>query len=987
MESDSSRGNYAPVIHPQSKSKWLSAGQSIVKLVPVIAFVLVGTSLALIQHLFYLHLNEKRIDSSATELPSFLMSQNNVNFVGTAIAHGARIMFGMAIGSAFTQVFWETLRSKSYTIAQIDALVSCGQSPFHFSAFRAARASLALYAISVTASATALVVVLTPGSLTISTDFKRERPCSVPTVPLGSNNSNETYSETTKSALISILSSDTYLHPFQNELSSTCGDGFTSCSYNVSFVGPASDCVDVTDQTNFTTFLAPIVGGEFLLTANLTNIWNASWIDDGSAGITILSWDMARNLLQATDCRSYNATYGVTINLADNVPGTIEVWNVDRDFLPLQLTDLSFTSDYAQLGFLLLSGSCVVTPNDTVFCNGPSLGSLLATTPSGNFTFSDSVSHIITSFIQNTSISLLSGNVYYGFSNTTATNLQYVDSICSSTVNVFVYSPTRLLSVYGVTLGVTIILIIRGCHLILRNGLERILLLSDLLKLALNSEMLRIDLQTKAYRRSKIQVSRTEGAQQNFIVVRSETVSDDSKLEGPLKSPEPQSKDLNAIPPARKKLALITTTHWKMALFIFGMACSMVLNHLYNSFLDMKGTNSTLRLSDRSGWLANQTIVSGINTALAYSGQTFLALAIATSCNQILWHSLRRRRHSIFGIDSIMNLQANIFSSSILSALRASVSVPLLIFLAASAPFVLIFAPGSIKINPDFKVDQNCTVLAPRNLSTLVTDPTINREIEGVTATNPLENVLASGTYFQPINGCGSGPSASSASQCTYDLQFMGPGLDCEEGLTSNNYSSFVFNPENQMTFLYMANIAAQNADDLSMQLSVQTWDTTRSLYQAASCTGVIRSYSVTISKATINVTNTSVASIIYANMSQLGTFTETYVHDMMTTLSLSQSFIYGNVTIVPTLPFTGGIGTLQLDGNVTWSDNLARTLEDFSQNATLSILSGRVWSYSSDVPDLLENVTTKCTYTDPLCYLGVFRHPQERRRGVDELL
>lgn len=94
-----------------------------------------------------------------------------------------------------------------------------------------------------------------------------------------------------------------------------------------------------------------------------------------------------------------------------------------------------------------------------------------------------------TSFMQNVSISLLSGNVFYNRSNDTAANLQDVDTTCVSLVTLYVYSPTRLLSTYGVALGLTAVVVAYGCWLILSNGREEKLVFSDVVGIALNEEL------------------------------------------------------------------------------------------------------------------------------------------------------------------------------------------------------------------------------------------------------------------------------------------------------------------------------------------------------------------------------------------------------------------------------------------------------------------------------------------------------------------
>ncbi|KLO16636.1 hypothetical protein SCHPADRAFT_201548 [Schizopora paradoxa] len=323
-----SRGDYTPVNALQPRLKHgPSVGRRLVQLVPMVAFLLGGATLMVSHHIFYSHLNGKRIDVGATELPSFLMSQRNVTFIGTAIAHGARILLAMAISATFIQVFWKTLRSRSHTIEQIDALVNCGQSPFYPSAFRAATTSIVLYAIAIAVSATSLVVVFSPGSLTITTNFQRDKSCVVPNVPcqvmtpsftIPANDTNDE-SFLLSSIIESMLASNTYLSPFQNDFSSVCGDGVPSCSYNISFAGFAFNCVDVTDGTDFSSITNP----------SRPVVWSAKPFGN-LTGIAIQTWDLGNNALQATNCSSYNATYDVTVNLDEASEPVVLV----RDVIP-----------------------------------------------------------------------------------------------------------------------------------------------------------------------------------------------------------------------------------------------------------------------------------------------------------------------------------------------------------------------------------------------------------------------------------------------------------------------------------------------------------------------------------------------------------------------------------------------------------------------------------------------------------------------------
>ncbi len=87
-------------------------------------------------------------------------------------------------------------------------------------------------------------------SLTASPASQRLDPCVVPTVPSLAD-LNYSSSLQLRFSTYGILASNTYLPPFR---AVTCEAGPSRCVYNVSFVGPAFDCVDVSSQTNFTAF-------------------------------------------------------------------------------------------------------------------------------------------------------------------------------------------------------------------------------------------------------------------------------------------------------------------------------------------------------------------------------------------------------------------------------------------------------------------------------------------------------------------------------------------------------------------------------------------------------------------------------------------------------------------------------------------------------------------------------------------------------------
>lgn len=104
----STKGKYAPVTENQSGLQRRSSKNcSLVQLRLMISLLVVGASLMLFHHVFYSHLNQKSINDAAAELPKFLRNQNIVNFVGTLIAHGVRIVLSIAIAVTFAQLFWK----------------------------------------------------------------------------------------------------------------------------------------------------------------------------------------------------------------------------------------------------------------------------------------------------------------------------------------------------------------------------------------------------------------------------------------------------------------------------------------------------------------------------------------------------------------------------------------------------------------------------------------------------------------------------------------------------------------------------------------------------------------------------------------------------------------------------------------------------------------------------------------------------------------
>lgn len=277
--------------------------------------------------------------------------------------------------------------------------------------------------------------------------------------------------------------------PGQRNISASIANHTTAvkCSYSVSFVGPDLDCIDISEQTDFSSLLnTPLTSNP----AAPFLIWNGTLVDNSY--VQVLSRDLVNGVVQANNCTPRFSTYEVNVTLEGN-SASARLWSVTRIVEPLAT---NFFAAYSTLAMAQLQGLVWAGPNGVVDAFIPQ-GTLqssgfFVTTSSGNHTWSDNITHVLTSYMHNLSISLLSGDVYYGFSNETATNLISVESTCFSTWNVYIYSSARLLLTYGLAIASSLIVIALGASLILRNGEEGKFMVSHIVELCLNETLLLI---------------------------------------------------------------------------------------------------------------------------------------------------------------------------------------------------------------------------------------------------------------------------------------------------------------------------------------------------------------------------------------------------------------------------------------------------------------------------------------------------------------
>ncbi len=327
-----------------------------------------------------------------------------------------------------------------------------------------------------------------------------------------------------------------------------------------------------------------------------------------------------------------------------------------------------------------------------------------------------------------------------------------------------------------------------------------------------------------------------------------------------------------------------------------------------------------------------------------------------------------------------MKTQVNPFTPSSFRAAQASFGVLFLALVATAMSAVSIFAPGSIKVSFNRDFSTECSVKNAGNLTSLTTDNSSDYS-------TPMGTVLSTGNFIPPLNPCESGDGI----QCRYDLDFVGPGYDCKDVTASSDFAAFAnwTSEFGNMTNVFNASLLPQ-ASDLTIQLSVQTWDMERSLYQAVNCTGVSRSYSVTITHNTSSTIDVRDSRLISPVLSQPGvdltqspgngniSFSLDYIVGGMTMLlgaigtdvqgkpsTLGAENILSPFMIGSPLTYIGGLGSFLVDGNYTWRENMTVALEEYAQNLTLSLLSGQILPFNNaHEPTLLEDTTTACTYT-----------------------
>ncbi|KLO14351.1 hypothetical protein SCHPADRAFT_319946 [Schizopora paradoxa] len=491
----------------------------------MVVLLVAGAAMMVVHDRFYTFLDGRPVADSTQSpfvsiLHASLSDQSIANAIGNLIANVSRALFGGAIGVAFVQVFWSHIRRKGLKIGQMDTAMICKEHPFDPTTWRAVVDTFWLALMAFLAALMAIVTIVTPGSLSVAS-IPVNNSCTVPvanlsdaslsgyTTLVGNNLEIQGFAYRNPNARASrfvtqVLMAGSYIPP-----PSPCG----FCEYNVSFVAPAMNCTNITDQatTEFPVAL-PIPDAASVQGENGTIIvWNTDYGLRGGNGLGLEIFTRTLKPIgaltnssklqvgdnqEAVQCLIYSATYNVFVQ--HNLSSTITVLDVEMgELIVLVETHTPQETEpmaLADATFLMLNGTVTYDVESFMFTSD---SNVVANSPLGGFDSdiawdwqaggSTDMMFALPSLMQNISLSLLSG----ADGDAVFTGLGNVDTVCSFTGLHYVYDRNRLLITYGVALLVTSCCVAFGFRAYLQSGIDESFGFSRLLGSILNEDLYR----------------------------------------------------------------------------------------------------------------------------------------------------------------------------------------------------------------------------------------------------------------------------------------------------------------------------------------------------------------------------------------------------------------------------------------------------------------------------------------------------------------
>ncbi|KAF5584024.1 uncharacterized protein FSUBG_12938 [Fusarium subglutinans] len=230
------------------------------KLTPVLmtGSLFLGLVLAIGHHLYY-HYLDGRIVKTQNQQEWFLR-------VGTGIAFLARALLSAAVGFAYTQILWRTLRSKSVTIEGVNSLFGVLHNAWDFTTWELWTAAPALAAVAIIAWALPLIAVITPATLTVQVSDRPNITVVDAPIPLLDYNNMLNFAQFTGVGGVGYYAPSSYVSRVLLSVASlgsilTFPAPFPNSSYSVDFYGPSISCGTPRNAT-FAKLLAEAVKNE-----------------------------------------------------------------------------------------------------------------------------------------------------------------------------------------------------------------------------------------------------------------------------------------------------------------------------------------------------------------------------------------------------------------------------------------------------------------------------------------------------------------------------------------------------------------------------------------------------------------------------------------------------------------------------------------------------------------------------------------------------
>ncbi|CVL03247.1 uncharacterized protein FPRN_00055 [Fusarium proliferatum] len=211
------------------------------KLTPILmtGSLFLGLILAIGHHLYY-HYLDGRIIKSQNQQEWFLR-------VGTGIAFLARALLSAAVGFAYTQILWRTLKSKSVTIEGVNSLFGVLHNAWDFTAWELWTAAPALVVVAIIAWALPLIAVITPATLTVQVSDRPNVTVVDAPIPLLDYDNMLNFAQFTGVGGVGYYAPSSYVSRVLLSVASlgsilTIPAPFPNSSYSIDFYGPSISC-------------------------------------------------------------------------------------------------------------------------------------------------------------------------------------------------------------------------------------------------------------------------------------------------------------------------------------------------------------------------------------------------------------------------------------------------------------------------------------------------------------------------------------------------------------------------------------------------------------------------------------------------------------------------------------------------------------------------------------------------------------------------